>query len=44
MDKNLRARTVYDRTGVLLPNGQVDFYGHRKKNAGAVETSEDDID
>ncbi|KAG0633663.1 CRAL-TRIO domain-containing protein [Tuber brumale] len=44
MDRHLRARTVYDRTGVLLPNGKVDFYSYRKKNAGAVETSEDDID
>ncbi|RPA98869.1 CRAL/TRIO domain-containing protein [Choiromyces venosus 120613-1] len=43
MDKHLRARTVYDRTGVLSPNGEVDFYGYRKK-VGAVETSEDDID
>ncbi|PWW80656.1 CRAL/TRIO domain-containing protein [Tuber magnatum] len=43
MDRHLRARTVYDRTGVLSPNGEVDFYGYRKK-AAAVETSEDDID
>ncbi|CUS10391.1 unnamed protein product [Tuber aestivum] len=43
MDRYLRARTVYDRTGVLSPNGKVDFYDYRKK-PGAVETSEDDID
>jgi hypothetical protein len=41
MDKHLRARTVYDRMGVLQPNGKVDFYNYRKKG---VETSEDDID
>jgi len=44
MDKYLRARTVYDRTGVLLPNGEVNFYSYKKEKAGAVETSEDDID
>jgi len=44
MDRYLRARTVYDRTGVLLPNGEVDFYSYRKEKASAVETSEDDID
>ena len=44
LDKYLRARTVYDRTGVLLPNGEVNFYSYKKEKAGAVETSEDDID
>ncbi|PUU73602.1 CRAL-TRIO domain-containing protein [Tuber borchii] len=44
MDKYLRARTVYDRTGVLLPNGEVNFYNYKKEKASAVETSEDDID
>lgn len=44
MDKYLRARTVYDRTGVLLPSGEVNFYNYKKEKAGAVETSEDDID
>lgn len=43
MDKYLRARTVYDRTGVLLPSGEVNFYNYKEKT-GAVETSEDDID
>lgn len=43
MDKNLRARTIYDRTGVLGPNGVVEFYPERK-NGVPEETPNDDID
>jgi hypothetical protein len=41
MDKHLRGRTVYDRTGVLGPDGSVNFYPKKQEQP---KTSEDDID
>ncbi|KAF8250113.1 CRAL/TRIO domain-containing protein [Wilcoxina mikolae CBS 423.85] len=41
MDKHLRGRTVYDRTGVLGPDGSVNFY---PKKPELPETSDSDID
>jgi len=40
MDKYLRGRTLYDRTGVLRPDGSVNFYPKKQ----VVETQSDDID
>lgn len=42
MDKYLRGRTVYDRTGVIGENGELNFYPEEKKAAGS--TSEADLD
>lgn len=42
MDKHLRGRTIYDRTGVLGPGGSLRFYP--EKAAGRPKASEDDID
>ncbi|KAL7275927.1 phosphatidylinositol transfer protein csr1 [Rhizina undulata] len=44
LDKHVRARTIYDRRGVLGPNGELNFYGDRGRVGGKVETSEEDID
>ncbi|KAK4203601.1 hypothetical protein QBC40DRAFT_166805 [Triangularia verruculosa] len=46
VDPYIRARSYYDRTGVLLPGGEVDWYpGENKKNGGnEVVTSPDDLD
>jgi hypothetical protein len=55
VDPYLRARSYYDRIGVLLPGGKIDWYPEPKKTSGdngtaaapaaaAVETSADDID
>lgn len=48
MDPYVRARTVYDRTGVLGVKGKLDFYSYKKTVATpvpkVVETSADDID
>ena len=41
MDKFLRGRTVYDRTGVLKEDGGLEFYPVQTK---AKETSEEDLD
>jgi hypothetical protein len=41
MDKYLRGRTVYDRTGVLGENGKLEFYPAKKETQ---ETSEADLD
>ncbi|KAF2201875.1 hypothetical protein GQ43DRAFT_17631 [Delitschia confertaspora ATCC 74209] len=50
-DPYLRARSYYDRTGVLGEAGQLDFYPKKKKEtvptpaaASAVETNADDLD
>lgn len=49
MDPYLRARTLYDRTGVLGEKGKLDFYGYKKPMTAAeantiLATSADDID
>lgn len=45
LDPYLRARTVYDRTGVFGEGGKFEMYGYRNKGKGLqVETSADDID
>lgn len=45
VDPYMRARTVYDRTGVIGEDGRLDFYGYKNKGKGVeVETSADDID
>ena len=51
VDPYLRARSYYDRIGVLLPGGKLDWYPEAKPVNGSVaapvvgaETSADDID
>ncbi len=53
LDPYVRARSLYDRTGVIKPGGEVDFYpvaGEAAKADGGppahatVETSADDVD
>lgn len=49
LDRYVRARTLYDRTGVIGEGGRLEFYGYRKpmEEAGAraiLNTSADDID
>jgi hypothetical protein len=50
LDKHIRARTIYDRTGMIGPDGKIDFYpstGHASNTAPQVpkiETSADDVD
>jgi hypothetical protein len=36
VDPYLRARSYYDRIGVLLPGGKLDWYPEAKKEAGVV--------
>lgn len=50
LDPYVRARSLYDRTGALKPDGSVDWYAKEKPSAAAsngapaVETSADDVD
>lgn len=50
LDPYIRARSVYDRIGVIGPGGKLDPYPTATTNAGAgtngtaVETSHDDVD
>jgi hypothetical protein len=50
LDPYVRARSYYDRIGVLLPGGKLDWYPEPKAAAPAVapkpavETTEDDLD
>lgn len=55
IDKHIRARTYYDRTGMLSPDGQINFYpsppgqGANKdikptENVPEVDTSANDVD
>ncbi len=49
LDPYIRARSWYDRTGVMLPGGKLDFYpkSGAKTNGVAtpvVETSAEDVD
>ncbi|KAK3985636.1 phosphatidylinositol transfer protein CSR1 [Cladorrhinum sp. PSN332] len=51
VDPYLRARSFYDRTGVLLPGGGLDWYPSEKKENGEAkpeevktETTADDVD
>ncbi|TGO29628.1 hypothetical protein BPAE_0013g00810 [Botrytis paeoniae] len=47
VDPYVRAKSLYDRTGVINPGGKLDFYPKAKAEtapAPAVETSADDID
>ncbi|KAJ4365633.1 phosphatidylinositol transfer protein csr1 [Neocucurbitaria cava] len=49
LDPYVRARTLYDRMGVLHDGGKLDFYGEAKKNTAPaaparVSTSADDLD
>lgn len=50
LDPYLRARSYYDRTGVLLPGGKLNWYPDAKPGeakdaaAPAVETTGDDVD
>ncbi|KAF8424085.1 CRAL-TRIO domain-containing protein [Tirmania nivea] len=39
MDKYIRGRTYYDRTGVIGPDGRIDFYGPKAEQTVAVATS-----
>lgn len=41
MDKYIRGRTFYDRTGVIGPDGSTDFY---RGAATKKETNDDDVD
>ncbi|CAH0017510.1 unnamed protein product [Clonostachys rhizophaga] len=41
LDPYVRARSLYDRTGVIKPGGSVDFYSTKTQ---AKETSADDVD
>jgi hypothetical protein len=41
LDPYVRARSLYDRTGVIKPGGSVDFYSSKDQ---AKETSADDVD
>lgn len=41
LDPYVRARSLYDRTGVIKPGGSVDFYSPKDQ---AKETSADDVD
>lgn len=45
LDPYVRARSLYDRVGVVNPGGRLDFYP-KAKAAGstAIETSADDLD
>ncbi|KAI1635783.1 CRAL-TRIO domain-containing protein [Biscogniauxia mediterranea] len=49
LDPYIRARSLYDRTGVIKPDGTLDYYPERKKTATtngapATETTADDVD
>ncbi|SPO05079.1 related to phosphatidylinositol transfer protein [Cephalotrichum gorgonifer] len=52
LDPYIRARSLWDRTGMIKPGGVLDFYPHRNRNGAtsngnsgsAVETSADDVD
>jgi len=50
LDPYIRARSIYDRTGILGPGGKLDYYpkpvanGVVESNGIAVETSADDVD
>lgn len=49
IDPYVRARSLYDRIGVLQSEGKLDFYGKESKSEAlaakpAVETSADDLD
>ncbi|KAI5806226.1 CRAL-TRIO domain-containing protein [Geopyxis carbonaria] len=44
MDRHLRGRTIYDRTGVIKKDGSLDFYPAKKAEPAPIETSSDDID
>ncbi|KAL6705274.1 phosphatidylinositol transfer protein csr1 [Coniothyrium glycines] len=47
LDPYVRARSLYDRIGVLQTGGKLDFYGQAKENAAPlkpVDTSADDLD
>lgn len=47
LDPYLRARCLYDRQGVIKPNGKIDFYPNKESNTnGAVapaETKKDEL-
>lgn len=43
IDRHLRGRTVYDRTGILGPDGGLDFYP-AKKPSPTAPTSADDVE
>lgn len=45
LDPFIRAKTLYDRTGVLGPNGELDFYPDGKKKAvGGTDGADDELD
>ncbi|KAL3426166.1 CRAL/TRIO domain-containing protein [Phlyctema vagabunda] len=44
LDPYLRARSLYDRVGMLTPSGKVQFYPTTANGAKQVDTSADDID
>jgi hypothetical protein len=50
VDPYIRARSVYDRCGMIKPGGEVDFYPNRARTTStagteaAFETSADDVD
>ncbi|KAF1946443.1 CRAL/TRIO domain-containing protein [Clathrospora elynae] len=44
LDPYVRARTLYDRMGVLQDGGKLEFYGKAPASTKAAETSADDLD
>jgi hypothetical protein len=47
LDPYVRARSLYDRTGALKSDGNVDWYAVKKEETNgtaAPETSADDVD
>ncbi|ORY12013.1 hypothetical protein BCR34DRAFT_483331 [Clohesyomyces aquaticus] len=50
LDPFVRAKSLYDRTGMILPEGKLDFYPQKKVEVSPpagkkeVETSQDDLD
>ena len=47
LDPHIRARSLYDRTGILGKEGKLEFYPSRQKptaDGPGTETTEDDLD
>jgi hypothetical protein len=45
LDPYVRAKSMYDRTGILGKNGELDFYpGAKKKAVGGGDAADDDLD
>ncbi|KXT03763.1 hypothetical protein AC578_721 [Pseudocercospora eumusae] len=44
LDPYVRARTPYDRTGVILPGGKVDFYPKSSSDSAPAPSAEEELD